>query len=78
LYGKQRTIRGERRVELIADGAVGFAMPKNRFEEVMAGLALSHEGKQTYPISPGYLPLDYKMPPFYEDLRKVLLESSKG
>jgi uncharacterized protein (DUF169 family) len=69
---------GERRVGLIADGEVGFAMPKNRFEEVMAGLALSHEGKQTYPISPGYLLLDYKMPPFYEDLRKVLLESSKG
>jgi uncharacterized protein (DUF169 family) len=69
---------GERRVGLIADGEVGFAMPRNRFEEVMAGLALSHEGKQTYPISPGYLLLDYKMPPFYEDLRKVLLESSKG
>jgi uncharacterized protein (DUF169 family) len=69
---------GERRVGLIADGEVGFAMPKNRFEEVMAGLALSHEGKQTYPISPGYLLLDYKMPPFYEELRKVLIERSKG
>ena len=32
---------------------------------------------QTYPISPGYLQLNYKMPPFYEELRKVLIESSK-
>ena len=54
-----------------------FAMPKNRFEEVMKGLELSHEGKQTYPIAPGYLELDYKMPPFYEELRKLLIESSK-
>jgi uncharacterized protein (DUF169 family) len=69
---------GERRVGLIADGEVGFAMPKNRFEEVMSGLQLSHEGKQTYPISPGYLQLEYKLPPFYEELRKVLIESSKG
>jgi uncharacterized protein (DUF169 family) len=68
---------GERRVGLIADEEVGFAMPTNRFEEVMKGLELSHEGKQTYPISPGYLQLDYKMPPFYEELRKVLIESSK-
>ena len=69
---------GARRVGLVDDGLVEFAMPKNRFEEVMEGLKLSHEGKQTYPISPGYLLLDYQMPPFYEELRKVLIESSKG
>jgi uncharacterized protein (DUF169 family) len=69
---------GARRVGLVADGQVEFAMPKNRFDEVMQGLALSHEGKQTYPISPGYLQLEYKMPPFYEELRKILIESSKG
>jgi uncharacterized protein (DUF169 family) len=69
---------GERRLGLIADGEVGFAMPKNRFQEVMEGLALSHEGKQTYPFSPDYLQLDCKMPPFYEKLRKVLIESTKG
>ena len=69
---------GARRVGLVADELVEFAMPKNRFEEVMKGLELSHEGKQNYPISTGYLQLDYKMPPFYEELRKVLLESSKG
>jgi uncharacterized protein (DUF169 family) len=69
---------GARRVGLVADGLVEFAMPKGRFDEVMKGLELSHEGKQTYPISPGYLLLDYKMPPFYEELRKLLIESSKG
>ena len=68
---------GARRVGLVTDGQVEFSMPKNRFEEVMEGLRLSHEGKQTYPISPGYLLLDYKMPPFYEELRRVLVESSK-
>ena len=69
---------GARRVGLVADGQVEFAMPKDRFEEVMQGLALSHEGKQTYPISPGYLQLEYKMPPFYEELRKLMIESSEG
>ena len=69
---------GARRVGLVADEQVEFAMPKNRFEEVMKGLELSHEGKQTYPINPGYLVLDYKMPPFYGELRKILIESSKG
>jgi uncharacterized protein (DUF169 family) len=46
---------GERRLGLIADGELAFGMPKNRFEEVVNGLELSHEGKQTYPICPGYL-----------------------
>jgi len=68
---------GERRLGLIADGELAFAMPRNRFEEVVRGLKLSHEGKQTYPISPGYLKLEYKMPPPYVELRKALLESSK-
>lgn len=68
---------GERRLGLIADGEVAFAMPKNRFEEVVNGLKLSHEGKQTYPISPGYLKLEYKLPPTYAELRKALIESSK-
>jgi uncharacterized protein (DUF169 family) len=68
---------GERRLGLIADGELGFAMPRNRFEEVVSGLKLSHEGKQTYPISPGYLKLEYKMPPSYVELRKALLENSK-
>jgi uncharacterized protein (DUF169 family) len=68
---------GERRLGLIADGELAFAMPKNRFEEVIRGLQLSHEGKQTYPISPGYLKLEYKLPPSYVELRKALLERSK-
>ena len=68
---------GERRLGLIADEELAFAMPRARFEEVMSGLKLSHEGKQTYPISPGYLKLEYTLPPPYAQLRKALLESSK-
>jgi len=68
---------GERRLGLIADGELAFAMPKNRFEEVVSGLRLSHEGKQTYPISPGYLKLEYTLPPPYVDLRKASIEGSK-
>jgi hypothetical protein len=53
-------------------------MPKNRFEEVVSGLKLSHDGKQTYPISPGYLKFEYKFAaPAYVELRKALIESSK-
>jgi uncharacterized protein (DUF169 family) len=68
---------GERRMGLIADGELAFGMPKKRFEEVLNGLKLSHEGKQSYPISPGYLKLEYKFPPTYYELRKALIESSK-
>jgi uncharacterized protein (DUF169 family) len=69
---------GERRLGLVADGELGFAMPRNRFEEVMNGLKLSHDGKQTYPISPGYLKLEYKFAaPAYVELRKALFESSE-
>ena len=68
---------GDRRLGLVADGELAFAMPKNRFEEVVAGLKLSHEGKQTYPISPGYMKLEYKMPPPYAELRKALIERSR-
>jgi uncharacterized protein (DUF169 family) len=68
---------GERRLGLIADGELAFAMPQNRFEEVVEGLKLSHEGKQTYPISPGYLKMEYPMPPSYVELRKTLIEDSK-
>jgi uncharacterized protein (DUF169 family) len=69
---------GERRLGLVADGELGFAMPKNRFEEVVSGLKLSHDGKQTYPISPGYLKFEYKFAaPAYVELRKALIKSSK-
>jgi uncharacterized protein (DUF169 family) len=68
---------GERRLGLIADGELAFAMPKGRFDEVVDGLKLSHDGKQTYPISPGYLKLEYQMPPSYVELRELLLEGSK-
>ena len=68
---------GERRLGLIADGELAFAMPKNRFEEVVRGLKLTHEGKQNYPISPGYLKLEYRLPPSYVELRKALIESSE-
>jgi uncharacterized protein (DUF169 family) len=69
---------GERRFGLMADGELGFAMPRNRFEEVVSGLKLSHDGKQTYPISPGYLKLEYKFSaPAYVELRKALIEDSK-
>ncbi len=67
---------GERRLGLVADGEVTFAMPKSRFEEVVEGLKLSHEGKQTYPITPGYLKLEYTLPPPYMKLRNALLEST--
>ena len=69
---------GDRRMGLVADGELSFGMPRNRFEEVIKGLKLSHEGKQTYPISPGYLKLEYKMPPSYVELRKALVESSRN
>jgi uncharacterized protein (DUF169 family) len=68
---------GDRRLGLVADGELSFGMPRERFEEVMQGLKLSHEGKQTYPISPGYLKMEYQFPPSYGALRRALLESSK-
>jgi uncharacterized protein (DUF169 family) len=68
---------GERRLGLVGDGEFVFSMPRARFEEVTAGLKLSHEGKQTYPVSPGYLKLEYKLPPSYVELRNALLDSSK-
>jgi len=68
---------GDRRLGLVADGELSFGMPRERFEEVMQGLKLSHEGKQTYPISPGYLKMEYQFPPSYGALRKALLESSQ-
>lgn len=69
---------GERRLGLIGDDELAFAMPKNRFEEVVGGLQLSHEGKQTYPISPGYLKMEYQMPPSYVELRQQLIKDSKS
>ncbi len=69
---------GERRLGLVADDEFGFAMPKSRFEEVVSGLELSHAGKQTYPVSPGFLKLGYRFgAPAYAQLRKALIESSK-
>ena len=68
---------GDRRLGLVADGELSFGMPRERFEEVIRGLKLSHEGKQTYPISPGYLKMEYQFPPSYGALRKALVESSK-
>jgi uncharacterized protein (DUF169 family) len=68
---------GDRRLGLVADGELSFGMPRERFEEVIQGLKLSHEGKQTYPISPGYLKTEYQFPPSYGALRKALIESSK-
>jgi len=68
---------GDRRLGLVADGELAFGMPRARFEEVIAGLKLSHEGKQTYPISPGYLKSEYKMPPSYVQLRTALIDGSK-
>lgn len=67
---------GDRRLGLASDEELVFAMPRSRFEEVVAGLKLSHEGKQSYPISPGYMKLEYKMPPSYAELRRVLIERS--
>ncbi len=67
---------GERRMGLIADGELAFAMPKNRFKDIVTGLKLSHEGRQNYPFSPGYLRMECKMPPSYEELRKALIEDS--
>jgi hypothetical protein len=47
----------ERQVAFIAERETGFRMPKNRFEEGMKGLELSHEVKQNYPISPYVSPI---------------------
>jgi uncharacterized protein (DUF169 family) len=66
---------GERRLGLVADHEMAFGMPKGCFDDVVDGLKLSHDGKQNFPISPGYLKLEYKMPPTYEALRQALLES---
>jgi hypothetical protein len=52
-------------------------MPRDRFEDVITGLKLSHEGKQTYPVSPGYLKLEYQLPSPYVELRKALIETSR-
>ena len=68
---------GERRIGLVADDEMAFSMPRSRFDEVVRGLELSHKGKQTYPISPGYLKMEYKMPPTYEGLVKASKEISK-
>ena len=68
---------GERRLGLVGDCEIAFAVPKNRFEEIINGLRLTHEGKQTYPISPGYLKMEYQMPPSYLELREQLLKDSK-
>lgn len=65
---------GERRLGLVADDEMAFAMPKGRFEEVIQGLDLTHKGKQTYPINPGYLKLEYKLPPTYAELKRVSME----
>jgi uncharacterized protein (DUF169 family) len=67
---------GDRRLGLVAEGELAFGMPRNRFEEVITGLKLSHEGKQTYPISPSYLKLEYKLPPSYVQLRNALLKDA--
>jgi len=67
---------GDRRLGLVADGELAFGMPRVRFEDVIKGLKLSHEGKQTYPITPGYLKLEYKLPPSYVELRNALIEGS--
>ncbi|MEW6667999.1 MAG: DUF169 domain-containing protein [Thermodesulfobacteriota bacterium] len=68
---------GDRRLGLVADGDLSFGMPRSRFEEVISGLRLSHEGKQTYPVSPGYLKMEYKLPSSYMELRKALLDRSR-
>jgi uncharacterized protein (DUF169 family) len=68
---------GERRLALTADHEVAFSMPQNRFDDVVSGLKLSHEGGQRYPISSSALKLEPKFsPPAYAELLKVLRESS--
>ena len=66
---------GERRLGLVADHEMAFGMPKNCFDTVLAGLKLSHDGKQNFPISPGYLKSEYKLPTTYNALRQALLDS---
>jgi uncharacterized protein (DUF169 family) len=67
---------GDRRLGLVAEGELAFGMPKERFEDVISGLKLSHDGKQTYPISPGYLKSEYKLPPSYVQLKNALVKDS--
>ena len=66
---------GERRLGLVADHEMAFGMPRSRFDDVVDGLKLSHDGKQNFPISPGYLKSEYKLPPTYNALREALLET---
>ena len=66
---------GERRLALTADHEVAFSMPQNRFDDVISGLELSHEGGQRYPISSSALKLEPKFsPPAYAELLKILRE----
>jgi uncharacterized protein (DUF169 family) len=68
---------GERRIGLTGDHEVAFSMPQNRFEDVISGLELSHQGGQRYPISSSSLKQEPKFgPPAYAELLKVLRESS--
>jgi uncharacterized protein (DUF169 family) len=67
---------GERRLGLVADGEMAFSMPRGCFDTVVEGLKLSHDGKQNFPISPGYLKTEYKLPPTYNKLRQALLDDS--
>jgi uncharacterized protein (DUF169 family) len=67
---------GARLAGLVADDELVFAMPKNKFEDVMKGLKSSHEGFQAYPICSGFLQSEHKMPPPYVELKKILIESS--
>ena len=69
---------GERRCGLVADGEIVFSMPKNRFEEVVTGLELSHQGGQTYPVSSGFLKLPYRfLGSDYAGLLKELRDSAE-
>jgi uncharacterized protein (DUF169 family) len=67
---------GERRLGLVADHEMAFGMPSSCFDTVVEGLKLSHDGKQNFPISPGYLKSEYKLPPTYNALREALLATS--
>ena len=56
-----------------------MAVPLKTISMTFCGgrLKLFDEGRQTYPISPGDLTMEYKLPASYIELHKALLEGSQ-
>ncbi len=67
---------GDRIFGLVGDDQMVFVMPKEKIQQTLEGLELSHQGGQRYPI-PAYLLYEAKMPPSYRELTEKLLRKTK-